>query len=236
LLWRHPKPAGVGDWSHESDRLEPRAEERVAPEEIDPGAATPLFFDRVKRGVDVALVLAALPVAALLALLVAIAVRIDSPGPVLFRQSRVGRFGRTFVMLKFRSMRNDPQPTGARFADVDDPRITRIGHFLRKTRLDEIPQLWNVLRGDMSLIGPRPEQIPFVEQFEAEIPRYGYRHVVRPGLTGWAQINQGYAASTEETRVKLEYDLYYVMRRSLALDFLVLARTVPTILRGSGAR
>lgn len=130
-----------------------------------------------------------------------------------------------------------PQKTDiAQFAGSNDQRITRLGRFLRKSRLDEIPQLYNVLRGDMSLIGPRPEQHAFVQDFATRIPSYPYRHLVRPGLTGWAQVMQGYAANDEETSVKLSYDLYYVSHYSLAVDLLIVAKTIKTILTGFGAR
>jgi lipopolysaccharide/colanic/teichoic acid biosynthesis glycosyltransferase len=162
-------------------------------------------------------------------------VRIDSPGPALFSQWRVGLHGQTFRIFKFRSMRHAPLAT-AQFAQTNDPRITRFGHFMRRSRLDEIPQLWNVLKGDMSLIGPRPEQEKFVEQFAEQIASYPYRHLVRPGLTGWAQVQQGYAASAEETVVKLSYDLYYVTHYSLAMDLLIALKTVRIVLTGHGAR
>ncbi|MFM7024815.1 MAG: sugar transferase, partial [Limnohabitans sp.] len=192
-------------------------------------------YDLLKRVLDVTAVLLTLPVWLPLAMLVALAVRLDSPGPALFSQWRTGLHGQPFRIHKFRSMRHVPLDT-PRFAGQDDPRITRLGSLLRKTRLDEIPQLWNVLRGDMSLIGPRPEQTAFVEQFAQTIPSYPYRHLVRPGLTGWAQVQQGYAASAQETSVKLSYDLYYVTHYSLAMDLLILAKTLRTVLTGDGAR
>ncbi len=192
-------------------------------------------YDLLKRVLDVGAVLLTLPLWWPLAALVALAVRLDSPGPALFSQWRTGLHGRPFRIHKFRSMRHVAQDT-PQFADERDPRITRLGAFLRKTRLDEIPQLWNVLRGDMSLIGPRPEQTAFVEQFAQEIPSYPYRHLVRPGLTGWAQVQQGYAAGAQETAVKLSYDLYYVTHYSLAMDLLILAKTLRTVLTGHGAR
>ncbi len=192
-------------------------------------------YDLLKRTLDVAVVLITLPLTLPLAMLVAVAIRIDSAGPALFGQWRTGLHGQAFRLHKFRSMRHSQDDT-PRFASAQDPRITRLGAFLRKTRLDEIPQLWNVLRGDMSLIGPRPEQTAFVARFAHEIPSYPYRHLVRPGLTGWAQVQQGYAASTGETAVKLSYDLYYVTHYSLAMDLLILAKTLRTVLTGHGAR
>ena len=192
-------------------------------------------YDLFKRVLDVAAVLLSAPLTLPLSLAVALAVRLDSPGPAVFSQWRVGLHGRAFRIHKFRSMRHEPVDT-PRFAGEDDPRITRLGAFLRKSRLDELPQLWNVLRGHMSLIGPRPEQAAFVRQFAQDIPSYPYRHLVRPGITGWAQVQQGYAASLDETAVKLSYDLYYVSHYSLAMDLLILAKTLRTVLSGRGAR
>ena len=192
-------------------------------------------YDLLKRLLDLVVVLTLMPLWLPLGALVAIAVRIDSPGPALFSQWRVGLHGQTFRIFKFRSMRHAPLAT-AQFAQTNDPRITRFGHFMRRSRLDEIPQLWNVLKGDMSLIGPRPEQEKFVEQFAEQIASYPYRHLVRPGLTGWAQVQQGYAASAEETVVKLSYDLYYVTHYSLAMDLLIALKTVRIVLTGYGAR
>ena len=192
-------------------------------------------YDLLKRVLDLSVVLALAPLWLPLGMLVALAVRIDSPGPALFSQWRVGLHGQPFRIYKFRSMRHEPL-AAAQFAQANDPRITRFGQFMRRSRLDEIPQLWNVLRGDMSLIGPRPEQEKFVEQFAEQIASYPYRHLVRPGLTGWAQVQQGYAASAEETAVKLSYDLYYVTHYSLAMDLLIALKTVRIVLTGHGAR
>ena len=149
---------------------------------------------------------------------------------------RVGRNGKVFKLYKFRSMVHGLQAPGVHFAQAEDPRITRVGRVLRRTRLDELPQLWNVLRGEMSLIGPRPEQVLFVREFAATIPSYPYRHLVRPGLTGWAQVQQGYADSADSTRIKLSYDLYYVAHYSLALDLLIAAKTCKIVWTGFGAR
>jgi lipopolysaccharide/colanic/teichoic acid biosynthesis glycosyltransferase/glycosyltransferase involved in cell wall biosynthesis len=192
-------------------------------------------YDLLKRALDVSAVLLTLPLWLPLAAVVALAVRLDSPGPALFSQWRTGLHGRPFRIHKFRSMRHTGQDL-PRFAGEHDPRITRLGAWLRRTRLDEIPQLWNVLRGDMSLIGPRPEQTAFVARFAQDIPSYPYRHLVRPGLSGWAQVQQGYAAGAQETAVKLSYDLYYVSHYSLAMDLLILAKTLRTVLTGDGAR
>jgi lipopolysaccharide/colanic/teichoic acid biosynthesis glycosyltransferase/glycosyltransferase involved in cell wall biosynthesis len=193
-------------------------------------------YDRAKRLLDVATVIALAPLWLPLAAGVALAVRFDSKGPALYSQPRVGRDGQVFTLWKFRSMVHGLQAPGVHFAQAEDPRITRVGRVLRRTRLDELPQLFNVVMGHMSLIGPRPEQTAFVRDFAATIPSYPYRHLVRPGLTGWAQVQQGYADSADTTRIKLSYDLYYVAHYSLALDLLIAAKTVKTIYTGFGAR
>jgi lipopolysaccharide/colanic/teichoic acid biosynthesis glycosyltransferase len=188
----------------------------------------------LKRVGETGLILLALPVLVPLAALVALAVWWDSPGPVLFWQERMGQGGKPFWMVKFRSMR--VQPAGTQFARAGDQRLTRVGKWIRRFRLDELPQLWHVLRGEMSLIGPRPEQVPFAQEFSQCIPYYMCRHLVKPGITGWAQVNQGYAAGVQETRLKLEYDLYYVKYLSLWLDGLIIAKTIKTIMTGFGSR
>ena len=193
-------------------------------------------YDRAKRLLDVATVIALAPLWLPLAAGVALAVRFDSKGPALYSQPRVGRDGQVFTLWKFRSMVHGLQAPGVHFAQAEDPRITRVGRVLRRSRLDELPQLFNVLMGHMSLIGPRPEQTAFVRDFAATIPSYPYRHLVRPGLTGWAQVQQGYADSADTTRIKLSYDLYYVAHYSLALDLLIAAKTVKTVCTGFGAR
>ena len=183
--------------------------------------------------VSVTLLLLTLPVMVLTALLI----KLDSPGPVLYRQERTGLHGRPFTLLKFRSMRTDAEDAGTpRWAQVQDPRITRVGSFIRPMRIDELPQLFNVLRGEMSMIGPRPERPHFVEELTQIIPFYRGRAYVKPGLTGWAQVNFPYGASVEDAREKLAYDLYYVKNRSLLLDLLILASTVRVILFREGAR
>jgi lipopolysaccharide/colanic/teichoic acid biosynthesis glycosyltransferase/glycosyltransferase involved in cell wall biosynthesis len=193
-------------------------------------------YDRAKRLLDVATVIAFAPLWLPLATCVALAVHLDSKGPALYSQPRVGRDGQVFTLWKFRSMVHGLQAPGVHFAQAEDPRITRVGRLLRRSRLDELPQLFNVLMGHMSLIGPRPEQTAFVRDFAATIPSYPYRHLVRPGLTGWAQVQQGYADSADTTRIKLSYDLYYVAHYSLALDLLIAAKTVKTVCTGFGAR
>jgi lipopolysaccharide/colanic/teichoic acid biosynthesis glycosyltransferase len=189
-----------------------------------------------KRLIDIVGVLVVAPIVLPLMLFTAIAIRLDSPGPAVFVQNRVGLGNRDFRIYKFRSMRTDAEADGARLACDGDDRITRVGAFIRKTRLDELPQLWNVLKGDMSLIGPRPEQRVFVDQFDAEIPFYIYRHVVRPGITGWAQVMQGYAGDADATRVKIQHDFYYIKHFSLWLDILIVFKTVRIVLTGWGAR
>lgn len=191
------------------------------------------FFKRV---IDIIGVLITLPFLLPIMLITAIAIRLDSPGPALFIQNRVGLGNRDFKIYKFRSMRTDAESDGAKLASQNDNRITRVGHFIRKTRLDELPQLFNVLLGDMSLIGPRPEQRVFVDQFETEIPFYIYRHVVRPGITGWAQVTQGYADDAESTRIKIQHDFYYIKNFSLWLDILIVFKTIRILVTGWGAR
>lgn len=168
--------------------------------------------------------------------LVAILVRIDSPGPVLYRQQRVGQDSVPFILLKFRSMSSDAEARGPVWAQQRDPRVTRVGAFIRRTRIDELPQLINVLRGEMSLIGPRPERPHFVEQLAEVIPFYRERARVKPGLTGWAQVNFPYGASVEDARAKLSYDLYYVKYHTPILDLMILFSTVRVILFQEGSR
>jgi len=165
----------------------------------------------------------------------ALAIYIDSGLPIFYSQPRLGRGRRIFTIYKFRSMRrrteklSDDQTTAE-----NDPRVTRVGKFLRKTRLDELPQFWNVLRGDMSLVGPRAEVPKLVEAYQKQVPFYRARLLVKPGLAGWAQINYGYASTIEETSIKLEYDLYYIKHRTLSMDFQIILRTIGTVLRRTG--
>ncbi len=166
----------------------------------------------------------------------ALLVKLDSKGPAFFRQIRVGLYGEPFMLVKLRSMRTDAEKDGAKWAEKDDPRVTRLGRFIRKVRIDELPQTWSVLKGEMSFVGPRPEVPSFVESLEEEIPFYGERHMVKPGITGWAQINYPYGASVEDSRAKLEYDLYYAKNYTPFLDFVVLLQTLRVILWPEGAR
>lgn len=190
----------------------------------------------LKRLLDLAFVLASAWLVLPLCLLVALAIRCESKGPVLFSQIRVGLDGRPFRIWKFRSMRPQRDASPAVFAAEADPRITPLGRRLRKYRLDELPQLWNVLIGNMSLIGPRPEQVTLAAEFASSIPFYPYRHLVKPGLSGWAQVQQGYADNADATVTKLSYDLYYVKHASLVLDMLIFLKTIRTVLTGFGAR
>jgi sugar transferase (PEP-CTERM system associated) len=168
---------------------------------------------------------------------VVLAIKISSPGKILYRQNRVGREGVVFRCYKFRTMHSDAEAdSGPTWARDDDPRITRVGSFLRKTRMDEIPQLWNVLRGDMSLVGPRPERPEFVAELNQKIPYYHLRHSVRPGITGWAQVLYKYGSSVEDAKEKLRYDLYYVKNASAGLDLLIILNTIKIVLLGRGAR
>ncbi|HEX5136321.1 MAG TPA: exopolysaccharide biosynthesis polyprenyl glycosylphosphotransferase [Planctomycetota bacterium] len=190
-----------------------------------------------QRVLDLLLVLVQLPVAVPVGMLCAIAVKLSSRGPVLYRQPRVGRWGHEFTIAKFRTMVADAEKmTGPVWAAEDDPRITTVGRFLRRTRLDEIPQLWNVIRGDMSLVGPRPERRFFVDSLREKIPLYDSRHAVRPGLTGWAQVRHAYAASDDDARMKLSYELFFVLNRSLTFYLTILMETVKVLIFQRGGR
>jgi sugar transferase (PEP-CTERM system associated) len=191
----------------------------------------------LKRLADICLAGLGLLLAAPLMLVVAIVIKLDSPGPVFYRQQRVGRHGALFTLIKFRSMRNDAEAaTGPIFADQNDYRITRVGRVLRTLRMDELPQLLNVLRGEMSFVGPRPERPFFVEQFAKDIPYYTQRHSVRPGITGWAQVCYPYGATVEDAVEKLCLDLYYIKNMSLVLDLRIIMKTLQIVVCGKGAR
>jgi lipopolysaccharide/colanic/teichoic acid biosynthesis glycosyltransferase len=193
-------------------------------------------FTPLKRVFDTLIILVLAPFAILGGLGVMAAVALASPGPVLFKQPRVGLNGRVFTLYKFRTMWLDAERDGPRFAVKHDNRVFPLGRWLRRFRVDEIPQMWNVLRGDLALVGPRPEQVAFVHHFEAVIPFYGNRHLVRPGITGWAQVNYGYADDRADTIEKLAYDLYYVKHMSPGLDLAILGRSLWTVITGFGAR
>jgi sugar transferase (PEP-CTERM system associated) len=172
-----------------------------------------------------------------LMVMAAIAIKMESPGPTLYRQERVGQNGRTFSIAKFRSMYTDAEKNGLpQWAQANDKRVTRVGHFIRRMRIDELPQLFNVLKGEMSLVGPRPERPYFVEQLTQEIPYYALRHSVKPGVTGWAQVRYPYGATVQDSQEKLQYDLYYIKNHTLFLDLVVLMETVGVVLTGKGAR
>jgi sugar transferase (PEP-CTERM system associated) len=204
---------------------------------FSPGFKKGRFLRVAKRALDVGVAGTGLLLAAPVIVFVAIAVKWTSPGPALYRQERVGLRGRTFRVIKFRSMRQDAEKnTGAVWATKGDSRVTPIGAFLRRTRLDEIPQLWNVLKGDMSFVGPRPERPEFVASLTQDIPFYGQRHTVRPGLTGWAQIRYTYGASIEDALEKLQYDLFYIKNMSIALDLFIIANTVKTVVMRKGGQ
>jgi sugar transferase (PEP-CTERM system associated) len=190
----------------------------------------------IKRAIDIVVAVVGLILAAPLMVLTALAIRLDSRGPVLYRQERVGENGRTFTLWKFRSMRVDAEGDTPVWARGDDDRVTRVGRFIRLTRLDELPQLWNVLRGEMSFVGPRPERPYFVEQLTAVIPYYAERHAVKPGVTGWAQVKYRYGSSIEDAMEKLRYDLYYIKHLSILFDFTIVIDTVKVILSGKGAQ
>jgi lipopolysaccharide/colanic/teichoic acid biosynthesis glycosyltransferase len=200
-----------------------------------------IIFAKFKRAGDIVTAAIALPLFAPFLVLVAILIKLDSRGPVLFFQQRMGYRGQPFLMYKFRTMRQvspggSADPRIAAITRDDDERVTRIGKFLRQYRIDELPQLLNVLKGEMSWIGPRPEAVPLSLWYEAELPFYRYRHIVRPGITGWAQVKQGHVADVDEVLWKLHYDFYYIKNFSFWLDLLIVARTIRTILSGFGAR
>jgi lipopolysaccharide/colanic/teichoic acid biosynthesis glycosyltransferase len=189
-----------------------------------------------KRVFDMLFTLITAPIWIPLGLIVGAYVKLADSGVAIFKQERVGLGGRVFTMYKFRTMDNDAEIDGARFAVKGDPRLIRGGALLRKTRLDEIPQLWNVLKGDMSLVGPRAEQVPFVAEFRQQIPFYDHRHMVRPGISGWAQVNYGYADDEADTIEKLTYDLFYIKHMSPVMDIRILWKSIWTVLTGAGAQ
>ena len=195
-----------------------------------------MIIRKLKRGIDVLCSAACLLVLSPLSLVVSLAILFESGKPVLYRQERVGRDGEPFTMLKFRSMRVDAEKNGPVWAAADDDRITRVGRIIRKVRFDEIPQMINVLRGEMSFVGPRPERPVFVQRLQKEIPFYFHRHTVTPGITGWAQICYPYGASKEDALQKLKYDLYYIKHMDPFLDLRIIFQTMKVVFLGRGAR
>lgn len=199
-----------------------------------------LAYRKVKRLIDIGVSVAALLVLAVPLLLMALIVRRNSPGPALFRQERMGYRGHRFEVMKFRTMyharQSAPDPLREAITVENDSRITDLGRFLRRSRIDELPQLVNVLRGEMSLIGPRPEAVPLARWYEDELPFYGYRHIVRPGITGWAQVEQGHVSELEDAHLKLHYDFYYIKNFSAWLDALIAMRTIAIMFSGFGSK
>jgi sugar transferase (PEP-CTERM system associated) len=194
-------------------------------------------FILVRRAVSIVISLIGLILALPLFPLIMLAIRLDSRGPVFYSQTRVGKAGHIFKVVKFRTMGQDAEAvSGPKWAGDNDPRVTRVGKFLRSSRLDEIPQLWCVLKGDMAFVGPRPERPEFIEWLSKEIPYYGVRHMVRPGLTGWAQVKYKYGSTVEDSREKLQYDLFYIKNASIGLDLLIMFLTVKTVLLRRGAQ
>lgn len=201
------------------------------------GFRKPRFFNSTRRAVELVLAFIGLVLSVPFIALAAVGIWLEDGFPIFFRQERVGQSGDTFTLYKLRTMRKDAEKGGAAWASADgDPRITRFGNFLRKSRIDELPQLYNVLRGDMSFVGPRPERPCFVEELSALIPYYGERHTVKPGITGWAQVRYGYSSTVEESEVKLRYDLFYIKNMNLWLDVQIVLDTLKVILFGRGAR
>jgi exopolysaccharide biosynthesis polyprenyl glycosylphosphotransferase len=190
-----------------------------------------LFRELVHRLLALVGLVISLPVA----ILTAILIKLDSRGPIFYKQERVGKAGHTFNVIKFRSMKTDAEADGKPiWATTNDERTTRVGKIIRKLRIDEIPQFWNILKGEMSFVGPRPERPHFVQQLAKEIPYFEHRHLVSPGLTGWAQIKYPYGASVDDAIQKLQYDLYYIKNQSLTLDMVIVFDTVKTVLFGKG--
>ncbi len=188
----------------------------------------------LKRAMDILIAGLGLIIFALLSPILALAIYIDSPGPIFYTQERVGKGGRIFRVIKFRSMIPNAEETGAAWAEENDPRVTRVGRFLRRTMMDELPQLINVLRGEMSIVGPRPERPIFADELAEQIPFYRARHAVKPGMAGWALVNYGYSSSVRDALVKLQYDLYYIKHQSIYLDLLILAKTIGAMITFKG--
>lgn len=220
-------------WKDEAARVQSGAFARAMRVLPSTQIAAKPAYDAVKRALDLIIGALAAICAALPMLLIALAVRLDSPGPAIYRQERLGLDGKPFTLFKFRSMRTDAESGGPCWAEKYDPRVTRAGRVLRRTRLDELPQLWNILRGEMSFVGPRPERKYFYEAFEERLPGFSRRMAVKPGLTGWAQVNGGYDLQPPD---KLLFDMEYIRKRSIGLDLRCLLMTVRIVLGGHGAR
>ncbi|MBL8170199.1 MAG: exopolysaccharide biosynthesis polyprenyl glycosylphosphotransferase, partial [Acidobacteria bacterium] len=227
----------------ESSRFFERLTGKISTDRLQPGQLVfaessrwGRFYRRLRPVLDFLCALIGLVVSAPLMLLTAIAVRLESRGPIFYTQERVGLHGKSFHIVKFRSMRIDAEANGAVWALQNDPRVTKVGRIIRKLRIDELPQFINVLRGEMSVVGPRPERPQFVSQLEERIPYYSERHLVKPGLTGWAQVRYPYGASFEDAREKHQYDLYYIKNQSPVLDAIILLETVRVVLFGRLSR
>lgn len=200
------------------------------------GFRSSAIFKKLKRGMDILASTIGLILLFPINLVVTIAIKFDSKGPIFYQQERIGEDGKIFRLLKFRSMRKDSEENGPVWAKVDDQRVTRVGRLIRKWRLDEVPQMINVLTGEMSFVGPRPERPVFVQQLRKEIPYYSLRNVIKPGITGWAQISYPYGASKEDALEKLKYDLYYIKHMSLVFDLMIIFETAKIVFLGKGAR
>ncbi|MEE6451396.1 sugar transferase [Gottfriedia acidiceleris] len=210
-----------------------KVESRYSIQQIESLKKKSIFYSFIKRTLDIVFASLAFVISLPFVLFFIALIKIDSPGPALFIQERVGLNGKIFNIYKLRTMRMDAEINGPQWASTDDPRITKLGHFLRKTRIDELPQFVNVLRGDMSLVGPRPERAFFLVKFNHEVPGFTNRLTVKPGLTGWAQVNGGYELTPKE---KLVLDLHYIEHRSIMLDIRIMFKTIKVVLTGEGAR
>lgn len=210
-----------------------KVESRYSIQQLESLKKKSIFYSFIKRTLDIVFASLAFVISLPFVLFFIALIKIDSPGPALFIQERVGLNGKIFNIYKLRTMRMDAEINGPQWASTDDPRITKLGHFLRKTRIDELPQFVNVLRGDMSLVGPRPERAFFLVKFNHEVPGFTNRLTVKPGLTGWAQVNGGYELTPKE---KLVLDLHYIEHRSIMLDIQIMFRTIKVVLTGEGAR
>ncbi|XRG78470.1 sugar transferase [Rossellomorea sp. GAMAL-10_SWC] len=210
-----------------------KVESRYSIQQLESLKKKSIFYSFIKRTLDIVFASLAFVISLPFVLFFIALIKIDSPGPALFIQERVGLNGKIFNIYKLRTMRMDAEINGPQWASTDDPRITKLGHFLRKTRIDELPQFVNVLRGDMSLVGPRPERAFFLVKFNHEVPGFTNRLTVKPGLTGWAQVNGGYELTPKE---KLVLDLHYIEHRSIMLDIKIMFKTIKVVLTGEGAR